>query len=159
MNFDNISELIRPATVSNIGESDAYTINIYMTPVELNPINDKLTYICQFKYLQDNWDGYNAKSPSEITIHNALNFIKMLPVNFQKTLNEEEIELSPYGTIILDWQKDDFNNISIEIGKSQIGFLSETEDGKSPYNESIPFDNKELPKAITEALQSLFEEK
>ena len=74
-------------------------------------------------------------------------------------MNPEEIFITPYGTITLDWDFNTKNSISIEIGKTKIGFLSETEDGENPYDEAINFEPKNLPNSILEAFDKIFSTK
>jgi len=128
----------------------------YLKPVELSPLNDKLTYLNQFSKVQNNWDGYGAKTPNENAIKNAMNFLRLLPAGYQKMLNLEEVNITPYGTIVMEWYKDEKHFISIEIGNSKIGFFSETPDGENPLEQSIEFTSNEVPHQVIPVFTKVF---
>ena len=89
-------------------------------------------------------------------IENAVAFLEMLPFEHQKALNIYEIRPTSYGTIVLEWTggKDSF--VSIEIGKSQIGYFSETPDGENPFIRNIEFLKNEIPSSILNTLNKIF---
>lgn len=128
----------------------------YLKPVELNPLDDKLLYLSQFNRISDNWDGYGAKAPNKIAISNAMNFLKLLPSNYQKLLNLDEVSITPYGTIVLEWFNDEKHFVSIEIGNSKIGFFSETPDGENPLEQSLEFSPNEVPQRVIPVLSKVF---
>lgn len=128
----------------------------FLSPVELSPLNDKIIFLNKIREIKDNWDGYGAKAPNPRAINNAITFMELLPPAYQKMLNIEDISFSPYGTIILEWQKNEDNFISIEIGNSKIGYLSETPDKINPYSESIEFTLNEIPKEIFPVFTKVF---
>lgn len=128
----------------------------YLKPVELNPLNDKLTFLKQFRKVQNNWDGYGAKAPSENVIKNAMEFLSILPAWYQKMLNVEEVNITPYGTVVMEWYKDQSHFISIEVGNSKIGFLSETPDGENPLEQSIDFIPNEIPAQVLPIFTKVF---
>ncbi len=128
----------------------------YFMPVELNPLSETFLLLLKFKNVSANWDGHNAKSPDTRTIDNAKRFIEILPYKYQKALYTDELGLTPYGTVTLDWKAMAGNFLSIEIGKSKIGFLSETEDGENPFKESIDFDNQTIPVDVLQVFEKIF---
>lgn len=88
-------------------------------------------------------DGGAAVKPDDTVIQNSIAFIKSLPTYYQKILNPVEcITATPYGTISIDWffRK---NLISVEIGKTKIGWFSELPDGSNPSSDGITL--KETP--------------
>lgn len=131
-------------------------IGHYLKPIELNPLDDKLYYLNQFNNISDNWDGYGAKAPHQNAIKNAIGFLKILPSGYQKLLNIEEVNITPYGTIVMEWFKDDNNYISIEIGSSKIGFFSETPDGENPLAHSLEFTQNEVPHQILPTFKKVY---
>lgn len=136
-------------------ESEAAKVQ-YIQPVELNPISEKITYLYHFRQLGDNWDGYGAKRPSDLALDNTVKFLKMLPFNYQKILSVDELNITPYGTVVMEWTKDQQHFISIEIGKSKVGFFSETQDGENPFAHSIEITPNEVSKQILPALNKVF---
>lgn len=126
-------------------------------PVELNPLKDLINYINNFKNVKDNWDGMGAITPSVDTITNTISFLKLLPIHFQKILNTDDIEITPYGTIVLEWKNTAKYLISVELGKTKIGYFSKTSDGKDPYVNSLDFDpNDSIPSKILDTFQMVF---
>jgi len=128
----------------------------YLKPIELNPLYDKLIYMNQFKKVGDNWDGYGAKAPSEMAIKNAISFLKLLPAGYQKMLNLDEVNITPYGTVVMEWYKDENHFLSIEVGNSKIGFFSETPDGENPLEQSIQFISNEVPQQVIPVFKKIF---
>lgn len=144
--------------VSKQEREDQNTMNLlkFIAPVELNPLSETINILSSFKKIGQNWDGYQAKSPEEITVDNAAYFVKLLPTPYQKALYSDELGLTPYGTVTLEWKAKGENFISVEIGRSKIGYLSETEDGENPFKESIDFDNRQIPEDILQVFKKVF---
>ena len=138
-------------------DQDTFKLYQFLQPVELNPIKETLFTLDSFKKAGDNWDGYNAKKPEERTVENAKLFIQLLPLNFQKSLFSDELSLTPYGTVILDWKARNDNHLSVEIGLNAIGYFSETDDNEDPFSESIDFSGQEVPLEVLEVFEKVFQ--
>lgn len=84
----------------------------------------------------NNLSGFNCKDHladnlDPIIINNALNIINQIPPSILYHLRPENIYPSKYGTLILDWEFNDENNIvSFEVAKNSIGYFVE-KDGKN----------------------------
>lgn len=84
----------------------------------------------------NNISGYNCKDQlaenlEPTIINNALNIINQIPPSILYHLRPENIYPSKYGTLILDWEFYDENNIvSFEVAKNSIGYFVE-KDGKN----------------------------
>lgn len=121
----------------------------YLTPVELNPVNETIQLIQQLSKVGENWDGYDAKAPDLKIIENAVYFLNSLPSYYQKMLNISDISLTPYGTVVLEWYKNDLHYVSIEIGATKLGLISETATGENPYFDGIEiFSNEAINKIL-----------
>ena len=153
--FDTSSFSTIEARRKQSGNHQTFSIQ-YLKPVELNPLGDKLTYLNQFRKVQNNWDGYGAKAPNENAISNAMNFLKLLPPSYQKMLNLDEVNITPYGTVVMEWYKDESHFVSIEIGYTKIGFFSETPDGENPLEQSIEFTSNEVPPQVIPVFSKVF---
>lgn len=103
---------------------------------------DILAKVKSFEKLEDNWDNYGAMPPSELALNNCISFFKYLPNKYFRNLNKDDISLTPYGTIILDWSEEG-KNISIEIGDNSVGFFSEF-DNEKISSEGINFNKDEI---------------
>jgi hypothetical protein len=92
--------------------------------------------LIRFKWLDDNWDGYGALKVSKEVLANAYAFLMTL-INdgFDlKDFNEEFITPTQYGTITFDFYENNKplcadNFVSVEIGKSKIGWFTHFEHG------------------------------
>ncbi len=155
-NYDTSSYAIINTRLIQYGNSQMISIVPFLKPVELNPLEDKINFINTFYKILDNWDGYGAKAPNQNAINNAISFIKLLPSGYQKLLNVDEVNITPYGTIVLEWYSENNNFVSIEIGNSKIGFFSETPDGENPLEQSIEFISNEIPNKILPVFSKVF---
>jgi arginyl-tRNA synthetase len=52
-------------------------------------------------------------------------FLDKLYPSLIEELEEENIYSTPYGTVIFDWEKDDDNVVSVEIGANKLGYFIE----------------------------------
>lgn len=126
--------------------------DVFKHPIELNPLSDKIYFLNQIQRIQENWDGYGAKAPVQATIENAIRLLKYLPNEYQKMLNTDELSITPYGTVTMDWAKNENSYISIEIGSTKIGFFSKTLDKSNPYKEKLDL----VPNAISDEILPVF---
>lgn len=137
-------------------ENRKRSLQVFIKPVEFNPLFEKTNLLKRFLNVGENWDGYGAKAPRSLVINNAINFIGALPFNYQKTLNLEEINLTPYGTVVMEWFRDQNNYISFEIGATKIGYLTETLNGENPYSEGEEITTDEVSGTILEIFKTVF---
>jgi hypothetical protein len=68
-------------------------------------------------------DSDIRKYISPETISNALNLLNYMPSSVIYSLNVENVYLSDYGTIILEWDNEQKEVFSIDIGKNKIGYF------------------------------------
>ncbi len=117
--------------------------------------NSKLQFLYSMQELEENWDGNGAVKPDNIVIENAVSFMSTLPFSIINDVKQDKITATPYGTLVLNWEK---NNqlISVEIGESELGFFSEFVDNDNLSIESTPFDKNELPKELLSAFKKLY---
>lgn len=74
------------------------------TSVDLSAGNHELSYrvsqaLKEIGYLADGWDGYDAVPPSDLTIKNVSDFLRMFPQELQP-----EIEPEKSGAIATYWE-------------------------------------------------------
>lgn len=144
LQFQTISS---PISIDNFQNSKAYTypnVNRYIIPVTFNSQLDIINKVNDLKNLPDNWDGYNAVSPDIKVIFNSLKFIKFLPDVLIDELNISNITPTPYGTIVFDWKSGE-DEISVEIGETDIGFFSEINGDSSLFVPSVKFSESNIP--------------
>lgn len=124
------------------------------TPIMLDPkadILDKLNFIVN---LEENWDGYGGSQVELSSYINSCTFIDLLPDSILALIKKDDVTLTPYGTIVIDISNND-NLVSIEIGKTKLGYFSEFSDKSNPSAEQLSFDNKYIPDELLIALYKL----
>lgn len=111
----------------------------FLTPVTFESEFNRLAgRINDFQQVQDNWDGFGALKPLSDTIANAKLVLENVPDKFLKLLNTDDLSLTPYGTVVLDFEDNANNELSIEIGKDEIGLCGDIQ-GEEIIINSIPF--------------------
>lgn len=126
-------------------------------PVSYDPAKEIYKNIQTFLSLPDNWDGYGAIAPEFKTVINSNTFINQVPENYLNCFATEDISLTPYGTVILEWHNEQNQSvISFEIGNSEIGYYSETEDRDNPSSRGIKIDILNFNNAILPLFYKVF---
>ena len=116
--------------------------------------------IKEISKLPKNWDGYGADEISIEVTNNAdafldlvFDFFRSIGYNtFEKyntPFRDIDITPTPYGSIVIDFQFNNYRTVSTEIGKDSIGWYCKDVDGitSGPYTLSdiMPCNFKELP--------------
>lgn len=128
----------------------------YFAPIKTNPLLDIQNKIFSFKTLPDNWDGMGAIAPNASTINNSISFLYSLPESTYESLNQDNIVATPYGTIVLDIERNS-NLVSVEVGETKVGFFTDFVDGCNPPPlESATLTPNRLPLELYSALNKLF---
>jgi hypothetical protein len=128
-------------------------LSCFTEPIHFQNILNLEEEITSFAALKENWDGYGAVAPHERVISNAVKFVNTLPENLFKSVDAETTP-TPYGTIVIDFRVGK-ELVSIEVGKSQIGFFSKFNDGNDLLLNGVEFDNNKLPHSLILALIKL----
>lgn len=128
---------------------------IDLKKIQLSVSSSVLQRLAEIASLRDNWDGYSAVALDKTAIENVRKVFKMLPDYAKTALHFEDIVPSPYGTINLEWSKNNYF-VSLEIGNKEIAFFSELPDNTKPFGDNIPFDSAKLPTEFLAALTTLF---
>lgn len=93
-------------------------------------LNSEFLYarLYQMTKLPLDWAGKGAEPISETVYENAVNFLRKIPSEFRDMLSSDSITITPYGTAVIDWEAND-KLVSVEIGKSRIGYFAENVEG------------------------------
>jgi hypothetical protein len=75
--------------------------------------------------LGDNWNDFGTSKISSEIIINSLKIIQSLPPSILNYLKPENIYPTKMGTIIMDWEIDENNILSLEIAKKSVGYFVE----------------------------------
>lgn len=82
--------------------------------------------INSYKNLKDGWDGEDSFPPPNETINNAINFVDSLGESL-KLIDEDYIYPTGDGTIVIDFQNDYDDLVSVEIGSISVGYFFQTD--------------------------------
>lgn len=75
--------------------------------------------------LSDNWNNFGTSKISSEIIVNSLKIIQSLPPSILNYLKPENVYPTKMGTIIMDWEIDENNILSLEIAKKSVGYFVE----------------------------------
>jgi hypothetical protein len=81
--------------------------------------------IKSISYLDNNWNNFGTPKINSEIIINSLKIIQSLPPSILNYLKPENIYPTKMGTIIMDWEIDDSNILSLEIAKKSVGYFVE----------------------------------
>lgn len=73
------------------------------------------------------YSNNNGEKLSDEVRIQALNVLDMLYPNMLVELDEDDIYITDYGTLIFDWEKDIDNVFSLELGAEHIGYFIEVD--------------------------------
>lgn len=137
--------------------------------------NDRKTFICLTDYamtsqktalknriseldnLCDNWDMYDAIAPSKDVIKNAYRLIDRVINDGYVAIKAEDIVPTPYGSIVMDFANER-GLVSIEVGKTEIGFFTEFIDGNDYASDGIETDFRSIPEELKKVFDILYDE-
>ena len=94
---------------------------------------------------------------SEI-VNNATTFLKTVLSYGYELPNIDNVTMTPYGTITIDYKDDKENLLSIEIGKTKIGFFTDYQDGVNEVSDGMEADFQVLPIMIEKHIKRLTEQ-
>ncbi len=109
--------------------------------------------INSFAELNDNWDGYNAIPIFEEIINITKSFIVCINDSFID--NVSDIYPNPHGTITIEWEKNENEKLSLEIGINNYSYFVQypNKPAKLQKGLSIIDDSKILTKDLSELFE------
>lgn len=136
--------------------SSTYQLLYYYSMVSpISLLKNRISQISQLKY---NWDGHHAIAPVAESINNSFRFLDSISgTEYWHYLDKDDIVPTPYGTIDMDFETGN-GMVSVEIGKSQIGFFTEYNEKDDFQSDGENTDFKQLPSDLRKALENLKEE-
>lgn len=75
--------------------------------------------------LNNNWNNFGTSKINSEIIVNSLKIIQSLPPSILNYLKPENVYPTKNGTIIMDWEIDENNILSLEIAKKSVGYFVE----------------------------------
>jgi hypothetical protein len=82
--------------------------------------------INSYKNLKDGWDGADSTAPTDETINNTIGLVDSLG-DLLQLIDEDYIYATWDGTIVIDFQNDYDDLVSVEIGQNSVGYFFQTE--------------------------------
>lgn len=84
-----------------------------------------LDSISSISSLKNNWNNFGTPKINSEIILNSLKIIQYLPPSILNFLKPENVYPTKMGTIIMDWEIDENNILSLEIAKKSVGYFVE----------------------------------
>jgi hypothetical protein len=137
--------------------------------------NDQKTFICLTDYamtsqrtalknriseldnLCDNWDMHDAVAPSKEVIKNAYRLLDIVINGGYVAIKAEDIIPTPYGSIVMDFTNER-GLVSVEVGKTEIGFFTEFTEGNDFASDGIETDFRSIPDVLKKVFDILYDE-
>lgn len=131
-----------PMLENKDNQEDAYFIvnvnNYTMTDIIRN----------QIKSLFDSRD-HETKISSAV-LNNGYELLEVLSPSSLEELSIDNIYSTPYGTLIIDWEKDDDNVFSLELGAQKIGYFIEINGRDQKQIDGLDFRNSAYTEILTD---------
>ncbi|WP_339888816.1 hypothetical protein [uncultured Flavobacterium sp.] len=103
--------------------------------------------ITSISCLNDNWNNFGTKKISSEIIINSLKIIQSIPPSLLNYLRPENIYPSKTGTIVMDWEIDKDNILSLEIAKKSVGYFVEVNGNDFKQVDNIDAEN--IPQIVS----------
>ena len=110
--------------------------------------------INSYKHVKEGWDHDGSQLILRKTIHNAINFVNSLE-NLLELIDEDYIYPTGDGTIVIDFQNENGDLVSVEIRESSIGYFFQTEGHISIVESYKPIENEYLSPKLKSIIQSI----
>ena len=112
--------------------------------------------INSYKNLKDGWESQDSFAPPIETINNSINFVNSLG-NLVELIDEDYIYPTGDGTIVIDFQNDNGDLVSVEIRESTIGYFFETEGHIKTVDSYKGVENEYLSPKLKSIIQKIYE--
>ena len=127
-----------------------------LKPVVYSNKQNVLTDIMSFLSLPESWDGHDAIPPYLDSVSNCVKFLNRLPNTVIDGILIKDIIPSNYGTIILDLFNSKQEKVSLEFGKTKIGFYTKFQDEQNYQINEIQYNYNSLPPDLISAITKLY---
>ncbi len=130
-------------------------MDIHNREIAYPNVQDHIDFLQNLKDHEENWDGYGAVPPSEQVIANSIHFLKNLNEKLLSHLEIDNITPTTHGTIDFQWENDDDEYVSVEIGETLLGYMSENKEDGLIYEDDLPVNDKERIIFIKELIEKV----
>jgi hypothetical protein len=119
----------------------------------LDALLNKVAMLIQLK---NNWDGYGAIPPNELTNKQVKNFLPQFPERLLQYTTTDDMYATPHGTVVLEFQKEE-NELIIEFGEYEYGFFTDLKHGKNvKIKRTMYKQNSPIANELAEAINSFY---
>lgn len=99
--------------------------NFFLNTETIKNENCIIESIKSISSLSDNWNNSGTSKINTEIILNSLKIIQSLPPSILNYLKPENVYPTKMGTIIMDWEIDENNILSLEIARKSVGYFVE----------------------------------
>ncbi len=138
------------------GQLNGSTYFIQTVPIQSSTMQKTVNHLSDLIQLSIGWDGGDAIPPYFQSITNCLNFLYRIPIDFIEKIGTENIYPTNHGTVVVDLINNEGEKVSLEFGKTKIGFFSDFGDGFNYRLDGVIFNYNNLPPTLLSAITKLY---
>ncbi|MFN8117436.1 MAG: hypothetical protein U0W65_15070 [Bacteroidia bacterium] len=125
-------------------------------PVLIDNKHSIISKLSSFSQLPENWDGHDAIPPYNEAISNCIKFLNRLPENIISIISNDSLVPTNYGTIVFNLSNSNNEIVSLEFGKTKIGFYTKFNDNHNFQINEISYNYNLLPPDLISAITKLY---
>lgn len=114
--------------------------------------------INSYSMLVPGWDGEESEAIPKQVVFNALSFVSSLG-SFLELIDQDYIYPTGDGTIVIDFQNDLKDLVSVEIRRSSVGYFFQTQGHVAEVNSENFIGFNSLPPKVAKAIRKVWERK
>ena len=146
------SDLLIEVQLCNIDTDDlAQTI-----PIQFSNKTALFNQLEALSHLEDGWDGFDGIPPYSEAISNASKFLSRVPLDFIEKIALEDIYPTNHGTVVIDLINQNNEKVSIEFGRTKIGFYTDFQSEHNYRLDSVSYNYNNLPPDLLSAVTELY---
>lgn len=120
--------------------------------VEGSPYNKMISFVKNLSTLPKDLPGLDFEVPSKQVTENTMHFLNAMEAAGLKCPERGSVMPSVFGTIVIDAMVER-GLVSIEIGRTKVGFFTDYEDGINEESDGIATDFKTIPEVLLNHLK------
>lgn len=145
--------LSKPLAANEYFDAKILGRGTFYDPIHIDIKMDLKEKLYSYLVLNHNWDNYGAIKPEEKVIQNCFCFLRKLPERYLSNFSKDDLSITPYGTIVLDWE-DKNKLLSIEIGNDSLGYFTELQGNEDLSSDAIKYNQDEIPTDVVKAFHN-----
>lgn len=146
------SDLLIEVQLCNV-DTDALVQTI---PIQFSNKTALFNQLDILSHLEEGWDGFNAIPPCSEAISNASKFLSRISVDFIEKITLEDIYPTNHGTVVIDLINQNNEKVSVEFGRTKIGFYTDFKSGQNYRLDSVSYNYNNFPPDLISAVTQLY---